>query len=246
MKNKEKYIQTKYIVEGNIIKPTSNMNYLLGSSWLIVKLVANLYQKFIPLYAKGLLLDLGCGIVPLYDAYNKYVDDNICVDWENSLHKNDYLDYTCDLNGRLPFEDAMFDTIILSDVIEHIKEPNQLISECVRVLKKDGCLFINAPFFYWVHEAPYDYGRYTNYFYEDIANKLSISICEIEKVGGALDVISDITGKLLCLFSPRVGGKIARLGQKIHYYVCNKMPLSKRINAAKCFALGYFVIYRKT
>ena len=36
---------------------------------------------------------IGRGKVPLYAAYREFVTENICVDWNNSIHKNEYLDY---------------------------------------------------------------------------------------------------------------------------------------------------------
>ena len=147
MKNIEKYKQTKFHTYNGKISPTNDTRYLLGGSWLNAKYISNMYQKYIPQYAKGKLLDLGCGYVPLYDLYRPYIEDNICADWVNTLHKNEYLDVTCDLNEKLPFDDNSFDTIILSDVIEHIKNPVFLFAECSRILKNGGYLLVNAPFF---------------------------------------------------------------------------------------------------
>ena len=39
-------------------------------------------------------------------------------------------------NGVLSFPDEHFDLIILSEIIEHLVEPENIIFECKRVLKK--------------------------------------------------------------------------------------------------------------
>jgi SAM-dependent methyltransferase len=39
------------------------------------------------------------------------------------------LDFECDLTKPLPFADGEFDTIILSDVLEHVPQPERLWSE---------------------------------------------------------------------------------------------------------------------
>jgi ubiquinone/menaquinone biosynthesis C-methylase UbiE len=40
-----------------------------------------------------------------------------------------------DLNERLPFEDATFDTVICLEGIEHVLDPQALIGELVRLLR---------------------------------------------------------------------------------------------------------------
>jgi SAM-dependent methyltransferase len=67
---------------------------------------------------------------------------NVCVDWSNSLHGNDFLDAECDLTKDLPFADASFDSILLSDVLEHIPTPERLWREMARLLKPEGKLLL--------------------------------------------------------------------------------------------------------
>jgi SAM-dependent methyltransferase len=45
----------------------------------------------------------------------------------------------------LPFKDTAFDVVLMIDVIEHLKKPKKAISECARVLKKDGTLILQTP-----------------------------------------------------------------------------------------------------
>lgn len=52
--------------------------------------------------------------------------------------------------------------MILSDVLEHIKQPSELLCEISRIMKDDGRLVLNSPFMYWTHGSPYDYFRYTS------------------------------------------------------------------------------------
>lgn len=50
---------------------------------------------------------------------------------------------------ELPFDDDAFDVIIATAVIEHVLEPEKMVSECKRVLKQNGiCIFTTPdPFF---------------------------------------------------------------------------------------------------
>ncbi len=63
--------------------------------------------------------------------------------------------------GRLPFADASMDTVLLLEVLEHLRHPAQALSEIARVLRPGGILLLTLPFLYPVHDAPHDYQRYT-------------------------------------------------------------------------------------
>lgn len=51
----------------------------------------------------------------------------------------------CDLNGRIPFDDASFDVCFSIEVIEHLNNPQNIINEVHRILKPDGMLFLSTP-----------------------------------------------------------------------------------------------------
>lgn len=38
-----------------------------------------------------------------------------------------------------------------------------MLNEAFRILKGGGAMILQVPFMWWVHEAPYDYFRYTHY-----------------------------------------------------------------------------------
>ena len=48
-------------------------------------------------------------------------------------------------NQRLPFEDKVFDLIICKDVLEHLYNPEVLVSEMNRVLKGGGYCLLHVP-----------------------------------------------------------------------------------------------------
>ncbi len=49
-----------------------------------------------------------------------------------------------------PFADQKFDTLFMTDVIEHLIDVDQAISECNRILKNGGRLIIVTPVFNWL------------------------------------------------------------------------------------------------
>lgn len=48
-------------------------------------------------------------------------------------------------NERLPFNDSTFDVVICSEVMEHVFEPERIITEARRVLKRNGVLVLTVP-----------------------------------------------------------------------------------------------------
>ena len=61
----------------------------------------------------------------------------------------------------LPFRERTFDTIVSTQVLEHVRQPEIVIPEMARILKPDGVLIISAPMTWPLHEEPHDYYRYT-------------------------------------------------------------------------------------
>lgn len=46
---------------------------------------------------------------------------------------------------KLPFKNNSFDVIVATAVIEHVSNPEKMLSECRRVLKKEGIIIITTP-----------------------------------------------------------------------------------------------------
>jgi SAM-dependent methyltransferase len=66
----------------------------------------------------------------------------------------------CDAH-ELPFQDQTFDGVVIQAVLEHVLDPGQVVDEIHRVLKPEGLLFADTPFMQQVHEAAYDFTRFT-------------------------------------------------------------------------------------
>lgn len=112
---------------------------------------------------RGATYELGCGLKPQKQLILQFADSYIGVDWESSLHDVKPEIYA-DLNKPLVMiEDNVADTVISFSVMEHLYNPTNLINEAYRILKPNGAMLLQIPFQWWVHEAPYDYCRFTRY-----------------------------------------------------------------------------------
>lgn len=133
---------------------------------------------------QGLVIDLGCGTAPYKEDILNIAEEYIGVDWENSLHNQTNVDIFANICEKLPFDDGYADTVTSFQVLEHLAEPHFFLSECYRILKSGGRIFITVPFMWHVHEEPHDYFRYTKYGLEYLLNKSGFVDIEIKENTG--------------------------------------------------------------
>ncbi len=231
---------TKFVYHRGKLRASRDKHLVRAGSRLVADAVAKLYDEYIPKYARGRLIDLGCGDVPLYAAYKEHVKDNICVDVIESEH----VDYVCDLSQPLPFGDQEFDTIILSDVLEHIARPEILWSEMARILAEGGKALINVPFYYWVHAAPHDYYRYTEWALRRFAKINGFEIVVLKTVGGSPEVVADVVAKHLQVV-PVLGTFLSSAVQYLAQVFVRTAGKRLAEKTSPVFPLGYFMVVRK-
>ena len=159
-------------------------------------LVAGAYGEALLRWASGDLLDLGCGLAPLYGCYAPLVGSVTCLDWSKTRHDKDYIDIEADLNSPLPLPSGSFDTVLLSDVLEHVSEPGLVIQEAFRVLRAEGRLILGVPFLYWIHEQPYDHMRYTEFELSRLCRRAGLKVLLLRPYGGPVEVLFDTAMKL--------------------------------------------------
>ncbi len=138
-------------------------------NWLIYDIGDRFLLKHSP-YFRGELYDLGCGEAPYRDFFLRFADRYIGVDWSASSH-NARADIIADLNKPLPIDSGVADTIVSLSVMEHLCEPQLMLNEAFRILKPGGSIVLQVPWQWWIHEAPYDFFRYTPYGLEYMFRK---------------------------------------------------------------------------
>lgn len=241
MKNKEFWSETKFVKTKKGYMPSKDEKHLGIGSRFVATIQIKIYEKIIQQYANGYLLDLGCGNVPFYGLYKDKIFENVCVDWSNSFHKNPYLDFEVNLNEEIPLSSEQFDTILATDVLEHITKPDILMSEIARLLKPQGKVIITVPFFYWLHEKPHDYFRYTEFALKMFCEQNNLKILLLQAYGGVPEIILDIVAKKI---------ERSRLVSKLHLISSNffiNSNLGKKVSfrTSNDFPLGYCLVAQK-
>jgi ubiquinone/menaquinone biosynthesis C-methylase UbiE len=118
--------------------------------------------KFIKKYCSEkniIALNLGSG--------NSDLSENVSnVDLFNYPNVN----LVCNIEN-LPLKDNSCDIILNIAVLEHVQNPEKIVAEIYRVLKKGGLVFSSFPFIQGYHASPFDFSRRTvegiKYLYKD-------------------------------------------------------------------------------
>jgi SAM-dependent methyltransferase len=62
----------------------------------------------------------------------------------------------------IPFDDGVFEAVIIDAVLEHLPDPERAVSEIWRVLKPGGLVYSDVPFMLQVHGGALDYWRFSH------------------------------------------------------------------------------------
>lgn len=152
-------------------------------NWLVYKIADKVLDEAIQKYARGKLLDIGCGGKPYENMTKSYVTEHIGLDHENTLHDESKID----LFGtayNIPIQKEYFDTVLCTAVLEHLEEPNRAIKETNRILKKGGYAVYTVPLFWHLHEEPRDFYRYTKHGLRYLFEKNGFEIVELKPLSG--------------------------------------------------------------
>ena len=197
--------------------------YRILFNWQVQKHCQNLTGK---------CLDLAGGKNPSYYRYWSFNNNS-------ELIKTD-LDgeFKVDLNKELPFNDNSIDNIFFFNAIYIIKEPEKLLKEINRILKKDGKLFIASPFIFNEAEEPDDFRRYTSQGLEELLWKANFSDFEIIPFGERFTAGIHLWHSFFIFnFIRLIAFTKAMLFDKL---------IPKKIKRLHPCPLGYFVIVKKT
>lgn len=107
---------------------------------------------------QGDLLDIGAGECRRYAALFKHVKSYRTLD-PNAQWNPDIVGSA----EAIPLPDASVDSVLSTQVLEHVPHPWIVIQEMFRVLRPGGHVLLTIPQVNELHEEPHDYFRYTSY-----------------------------------------------------------------------------------
>jgi ubiquinone/menaquinone biosynthesis C-methylase UbiE len=173
-------------------------------------------------YAKGKLLDIGCGNKPYESWFEGKIEKYIgCDVVQSSSNKVDVL---C-LANKIPLEDNHFGTVFSTQTIEHIEDYQGMIEEAYRVLKKDGCFILSGPFYWHLHEEPYDFYRFSKHGFKYILEKAGFEMLDVKENGGAWATLGLMMNHTFGFYNPKANKVVKGLK-----YIYQKLKLFIFVN----------------
>jgi len=136
---------------------------------------------------RGVVLDLGAGSA----KYKDIIKMNAVKYTAFDMFPGERIDVVGDIL-KLPFDDNSFDTIVSTQVLEHVEKPWIMIDQIYRVLKKDGVCLVSCPFLVPYHPDPGDYFRYTKAGLISLFKNTGFEIIECEYYGKFFTVFEEL------------------------------------------------------
>lgn len=127
----------------------------------------------------GRVLDYGCADVPYRSFFASDVD-YVAADLEGNPHAI----LTLNPDGTVPAEDRSFDTVLSTQVLEHVADPERYLAECFRVLRPGGRMLLSTHGIFGYHPDPVDLWRWTNAGLQRIVSDAGFEIERFEGIIG--------------------------------------------------------------
>lgn len=126
----------------------------------------------------GVMLDVGSGDGRRYDDIATNVVKRIRLEIDDKFKP--------DIVGSaeaIPLADASVDSVLCTQVLEHVPHPWKALNEMYRVLRPGGLALITVPQQNELHEEPHDYFRYTGFGIRSLSEEAGFHVIVLEQRG---------------------------------------------------------------
>ena len=151
-------------------------------------------------------------------------------------------DPVMDLEDMKALENGSFDLVLLVEVLEHLKNPQQGIAEVGRVLAPGGLVIGSTPFILGVHDHPHDYQRFTRFGLGHLFREFEE--LALRERNGYMEAVS-----VLCLRLFNVGTRKQRRRARLLSPILLALSLVLRAVGRAIDSpdatTGYFFVYRR-
>ena len=141
----------------------------------------NLYggiSLFAPFFKKNTITSVDCVSKTLLKR-GSYNSKNLQSNKIIKIKSNYQFDYR-----KIKLKKGQFDLIIIPNLMHHISDPEKIIHQSYRLLKKNGTIYIFEPLFREVHQYPEDYFRFTPYGLRFLLKKINFKNEKYKTIGG--------------------------------------------------------------
>ena len=159
------------------------------------------------------------------------------------------IDYVSDITN-ISVDDASFDVVICTEVLEHTPEPAKVIAEIARILRTGGRLFLTAPLGSGLHQLPFHfYGGFTPQWYKHFLPRFGLELEEIQPNGGFFKMMAQECARVAWTM-PKHRALHGENADVIEYMFGHAIPRYLFALDERCFidqfTIGYHVRATKT
>ena len=108
-----------------------------------------------------------------------------------NINSNSNPDFLCDAT-EIPVDENTYDIVLLTELLEHVKNPKAVLMESHRVLVPNGRIIITMPFLIAIHGDPDDYQRWTPSKFKIVLEEIGFEPPIIINMGGFFAVLYDL------------------------------------------------------
>ena len=194
-------------------------------------------------YARGKLIDIGCGYMPYKDVILDKVTRYDTMDIEK---RDPAVTLVGDVQDMHAIKDGTYDTALCFAVLEHIPRPNRAVAEINRILKKKGILILSVPFLSRLHEQPHDYYRYTRYALRFLLEEGGFEVHDIRPTGGIFSFMGHQASTALLGLSWHIP-VVKRIVFHLNYWLCVRTCalLDRSLDLKELLPLAYLCVAEK-
>ncbi|MCP4606853.1 MAG: class I SAM-dependent methyltransferase [Proteobacteria bacterium] len=203
------------------------------------------------------LLDAGAGEM-MYKAYCShldYVSQDFCkyegIGDGKALQSNIWDSTKVDIISDIidiPEPDSSFDTILCTEVFEHLPDPIKALREFHRLVRKGGNIIITAPFCSLSHLTPFHYfSGFNSHFFKKHFNDMGFEIIEMVNNGNFFEYLSQEIWRLPEIAKRYAGKRILPWEKLVIYmmqYVLQRLTKHDQ-GSQELLCFGYHVFARK-
>jgi len=194
-------------------------------------------------HVSGRCLDAGSGRAPYKAELRARGVEVVSIDIQD---RGGGIDHIADIQDMPVIASESMDSVICTEVLEHVPRPRDALRELARVLKPGGMLVLSVPHLSPIHEAPHDYFRYTRYGLRSLLESAGFEVVQMDAKGGLFAFLSH--GVSAAFFSGLGAIRVTRpLVWGLNYFFLVRVlgALDDAVGLKQLYPANYVVLARK-